>query len=75
MRESASEVTVVVAVATALYLVTAPPLMRWARAKHLTPRVVREFPVIVRAAAVNAVVTAAALLFLLTSAPASEATS
>lgn len=45
----------VVTAATALYALTAVPLMRLARADHLTPRVVREFPV-----------TAAVLLMLLT---------
>ncbi|WP_177330088.1 hypothetical protein [Streptomyces sp. F-1] len=43
------------AAAAALYAVTAVPLMRLARADHLTPRVVRELPV-----------TAAVLLMLLT---------
>ncbi|MEV7154849.1 hypothetical protein AB0N77_09520 [Streptomyces misionensis] len=35
----------VVAAATALYALTAVPLMRLARADHLTPRVVRDLPV------------------------------
>ncbi|MFJ6667480.1 hypothetical protein [Streptomyces sp. NPDC091383] len=43
------------AAATGLYAATVLPLMRLARADHLTPRVVREFPV-----------TAAVLLMLLT---------
>ncbi|MFE2383954.1 hypothetical protein [Streptomyces misionensis] len=45
----------VVAAATALYAATFVPLMRLARADHLTPRVVRDLPV-----------TTAVLLMLLT---------
>ena len=55
MRESRGDVLARIALAVGLYFVTVVPLMRLARAEHLLPRVVREFPL-----------TAAALLLILT---------
>jgi hypothetical protein len=58
MHESRGDVLACIAIAIGLYFVTVVPLMRLARADHLLPRVVREFPL-----------TAAAFLLILTAQP------
>jgi hypothetical protein len=75
MHESRHDVITAIVGAVVLFAVTFPPALLWAASKHLAPRWVRDLPATSRAAAVNAVLTAAAVFFLLTSAPASEATS
>jgi hypothetical protein len=75
MHESRHDVITAIVGAALLFAVTFPPALLWARADHLAPRWVRDLPATSRAAAVSTVLTATALLFLLTSAPASEATS
>lgn len=65
-QTSPSEVAAVVAAASGLYAVTAIPLMRLARADHLTPRCVRELPDRARELRENTALTTAALLLLLT---------
>lgn len=71
---SASDVTACIGAATVLYFATVTPLMRLARAEHLTPRVVREAPAVARAATERTALTAAALLTLLFFTAAPEAT-
>ncbi|MGW1533930.1 hypothetical protein [Streptomyces aureus] len=68
-RASASDVVVIVAASTVLFAVVGWPFARLARAECLAPRWVREFPATARSAAVTAVLTATALLFLLTVRP------
>lgn len=60
---SVGDVVACVSVATALYVLTVLPVMRYARAEHLCPQWVRDLPV-----------TTAALLMLL-STPTTEVTS
>jgi hypothetical protein len=66
MHETRSDVIAAIAGSTVLVLATLLPLMRLARAKHLLPRWVRDLPATSRAAAVSTVLTATAVLFLLT---------
>ncbi|MFD5814350.1 hypothetical protein [Streptomyces sp. NPDC127038] len=64
IHESASEITAIVAGSAGLVLATLLPLMRWARADHLTPRWLRQLPL-----------TCAVLLLLILAAPSKGATS
>jgi hypothetical protein len=66
MHETRHDVIAAITVAAGLFAVTFPPALLWARAEHLTPRWVRDLPATTRAAAVSTVLTAAAVLFLLT---------
>jgi hypothetical protein len=66
MHETRHDVITAITGSALLFAVVGWPFARLARANRLTPRWVRDLPAAARAAAVSTVLTATAVLFLLT---------
>jgi uncharacterized membrane protein SirB2 len=66
MHESRGDVLACIALAIALFAATFPAALRWAGAKRLSPRWLRELPATVRKSAFRVALSGLALLFICT---------